>query len=146
MSAGQFGTVTRFDTPFGPAPRYRRRMGLVLTSVAILFLLLDAAMKLLALPNALLATALLGYPGTAAFARALGALLLVCTALYAWPRTAAFGAILLSAYLGGAVAAQVRIGSPLFSHILFGVYVAVFVWGGLFLRDQRVRALFTASP
>jgi hypothetical protein len=69
--------------------------------------------------------------------------LLVCTLLYMWPRTAPLGAILLTAYLGGAIASHVRIGSPLFSHILFGVYVALFIWGGLYLRDYRIRAIFS---
>jgi hypothetical protein len=116
---------------------------LVLTVLAVLFLLMDAVMKLLALPNVLTTTAMLGYPGTSNFARALGVVLLICTLLYAWPRTAALGAILLTGYLGGAVATHVRVGSPLFSHILFGLYVALFVWGGLFLRDHRVRAIFS---
>jgi hypothetical protein len=73
--------------------------------------------------------------------RGLGLLLLLCTALYAWPRTAVLGAILLTGYLGGAVASHVRLGNPLFTHILFGVYLGIFAWGGLFLRDARLRAL-----
>jgi len=71
----------------------------------------------------------------------LGLLLLVPTLLYIWPRTAILGAILVTAYLGGAVATHVRIASPLFSHILFGVYLGAMLWGGLWLRDPRVRAL-----
>ncbi len=98
-------------------------------------------MKLLALPAVLATMAQLGFPGTGQFARDLGAVLLVCTLLYAWPRTAALGAILLTGYLGGAIAAHVRIGDPIFTHVLFGVYVALFVWGGLVLRDERVRGL-----
>jgi hypothetical protein len=73
--------------------------------------------------------------------RGLGLVALICTALYAWPRTAVLGAILLTAYMGGAVATHLRIGNPLFSHMLFGVYLAVIAWGGLYLRDARVRAL-----
>ena len=68
-------------------------------------------------------------------------MLLGSTLLYAIPRTAVLGAILLTAYLGGAVATHVRVGSPLFSHTLFGVYLGVIVWGGLWLRDPRIRAL-----
>ena len=75
------------------------------------------------------------------FARGLGLLGLVCTALYAWPRTAVLGAILLTAYLGGAVATQLRVGSPIFSHLLFGVYLGLIAWAGLYLRDARLRAL-----
>ena len=123
----------------------RRRIGLALSAIALLFLLLDAVMKLLALPQVLSTTEQLGYPGTVEFARLLGMVLLVCTALYAWPRTAGLGAVLLTGYLGGAIATHVRVGSPLFTHILFGVYVALFVWGGLYLRDERVRALFAKT-
>jgi hypothetical protein len=71
----------------------------------------------------------------------LGVLLLTSLALYVFPRTAVLGAILLTGYLGGAVATHVRIGNPLFTHILFPVYVALMLWGGLYLRDARLRAL-----
>ena len=67
--------------------------------------------------------------------------MLACTILYAVPRTAVLGAILLTGYLGGAVATHVRVGSPLFSHVLFGVYLGVMFWGGLYLRDARLRLL-----
>ena len=117
------------------------RTGWVLTLIAVAFLTMDGVMKLLALPVVLSSTGQLGYPATASFAQGLGAVLLVCTALYLWPRTAFLGALLLTGYLGGAVASHVRIGSPVFTHILFGVYVGVFVWGGLYLRDARVRNL-----
>ena len=137
MNANTFAFTTRPRTA-----RYRRRIGIALSLFAVLFLLMDAVMKLLALPVVLSSTGELGYPGTGQFARNLGAVLMVCTLLYAWPRTAVLGAILLTGYLGGAIAAHVRIGSPLFTHVLFGAYVALFVWGGLFLRDERVRGLF----
>ena len=137
MNANTFGLAMRPKTA-----RLRRRIGVALTSLAVLFLLMDAVMKLLALPVVLSSTGQLGFPGTEQFARDLGAVLLVCTLLYAWPRTAVLGAILLTGYLGGAIAAHVRIGSPVFTHVLFGAYVALFVWGGLFLRDERVRGLF----
>ena len=78
-------------------------------------------------------------------ARNLGVILLVCTLLYAAPQTAMLGAILLTGYLGGAVATHVRVGSPLFSHVLFGVYLAVLMWGGLYLRDARLRAAGAAA-
>jgi hypothetical protein len=101
---------------------------------------MDATMKLLALSVVLETSGPLGFPG-ATMARGLGMLLLVCTLLYAAPQTAVLGAILLTGYLGGAVATHVRVGDPLFSHILFGVYVGVFLWLGLYLRDARLRAL-----
>lgn len=70
-----------------------------------------------------------------------GAILLVCTILYAVPRTSILGAVLLTGYLGGAIASHVRVGNPLFTHSLFPVYVAIFVWLGLYLRDERLRKL-----
>jgi hypothetical protein len=117
-----------------------RTIGWVLSGLAIAFLLMDATMKLLALSVVLETSGPLGFPG-ATMARGLGMLLLVCTLLYAAPQTAVLGAILLTGYLGGAVATHVRVGDPLFSHILFGVYVGVFLWLGLYLRDARLRAL-----
>jgi DoxX-like family len=74
-------------------------------------------------------------------ARLLGVLAIVSTILYAIPRTSVLGAILLTGYLGGAIATQLRIGSPPFTHLLFGVYLGLMVWGGLYLRDERLRAL-----
>jgi hypothetical protein len=113
--------------------------GWALSTIVVLFLLMDAAMKLLALPVVLEASAELGFAGEG-MARALGVLLLVCTLLHLAPRTAVIGAILLTGYLGGAVAAHVRVGSPLLSHVLFGVYLGVMLWGGLYLRNPRFRA------
>jgi len=117
-----------------------RTIGWVLSGLVIAFLLMDATMKLLALPIVLETQAPLGFEGEA-IARGLGVLLLVCTLLYAAPQTAVLGAILLTGYLGGAVVTHVRVGDPLFSHILFGVYLGVLLWLGLYLRDARVRAL-----
>jgi DoxX-like family len=114
--------------------------GWVLCGIVTAFLLMDAIMKLLAMPVVLETSGPLGFPG-ADTARGLGAVLLVCTVLYAAPQTAALGAILLTGYLGGAVATHVRVGSPLFTHVLFGVYLGVFLWLGLYLRDARLRAL-----
>lgn len=116
-------------------------IGWALSGLAILFLAMDAAMKLLALPIVVKSGDALGFPG-AEMARTLGLVLAVCTALYAFPRTSVLGAILLTGYLGGAIAAHVRAGSPLFTHVLFGVYVAIVVWAGLYLRDAELPALF----
>jgi hypothetical protein len=118
-----------------------RRMGYALSTLPILFLLMDIVMKLLALPIVLSTSEQLGYPGTPAMAHTLGILLLVCTALYVYPRTAVLGAILLTAFLGGTVATHVRVGNPLFTHTLFGVYLALLLWGGLWLRNAALRAL-----
>jgi len=115
--------------------------GWVMSGLVIAFMLMDATMKLLALPVVLETSGQLGFSG-AGMAHGLGLLLLICTVLYAVPHTALLGAILLTGYLGGAVATHVRVGSPLFTHILFGVYLGVLLWGGLWLRDTRVRQLF----
>ncbi|ODT02968.1 MAG: hypothetical protein ABS58_17160 [Mesorhizobium sp. SCN 65-20] len=113
--------------------------GRVLSGLVIAFLVFDAAIKLVPLQVVIDTTAALGFPPE--LARTLGVLTLACTVLYAWPRTAVLGAILLTGYLGGAIAIHVRIGNPLFTHSLFGVYLGLMAWGGLYLRDERVRAL-----
>jgi hypothetical protein len=115
--------------------------GRALSALAILFLAMDAGGKLI-VPELMIANSPpLGLPADADFMRLLGAVLAICTALYAWPRTATLGAVLLTAYLGGAVATHLRVGSPLLTHTLFGVYLGLLVWGGHWLRDPRVRAL-----
>lgn len=115
--------------------------GRALSALVVLFLLMDAGMKLAVLQPVIDTTATLGWPTEANFLRGLGLVLLLCTVLYALPQTAILGAILLTGYLGGVVATHVRIASPLFSHVLFGVYLGALLWGGLYLRDPRVRAL-----
>ncbi|MCU1226054.1 MAG: Arginine/ornithine antiporter ArcD [Edaphobacter sp.] len=115
--------------------------GRILSGLAVLFLLMDGAMKLVhPLPAPVVeAQAQLGLPESLTFG--IGILLLACTILYAIPRTSVFGAILLTGYLGGAIALQLRVGNPLFSHVLFPVYIALLIWGGLFLRENRLREL-----
>ena len=120
-----------------------RRMkwgGYVLTGLVVVFLVMDTTMKLLQLDVVKSTMVELGWPGEMGLP--LGVILAVCTVLYVVPQTAVLGAVLLTAYLGGAVATHVRIGSPLFSHVLFGVYIGVMMWGGLWLREPRLRALF----
>ena len=115
--------------------------GRTLSGLAILFLAADALGKLIA-PDLMIAnTPPLGLPADPALYRLLGDILAVCTALYAWPRTAFLGAVMLTGYLGGAIAVNVRAEMPLVSNTLFGVYVALFVWGGLYLRNPALRAL-----
>lgn len=126
----------------------KRTLGWVMSGLLIAFMLMDAGMKLVPLQVVIDTTGGLGYPTSPGMIRGLGILALACTALYAWPRTSVLGAILLTGYMGGAVATHVRIGSPLFSHILFGVYLGLLGWGGLYLRDPRIRALlpFRTAP
>lgn len=118
-----------------------RKSGWIISGLVTAFLLLDSVMKLLAVPQVLSTSAELGFPG-APMARGLGILLLACTLLYITPRTALLGAVLVTGYLGGAVATHLRLGNPVFSHTLFGVYVGIAMWLGLYLRDPRMRAVF----
>lgn len=113
--------------------------GRILSGLAILFLIFDGMIKLPPLDLVTTTMKELGYPTTNSFARFLGVVTLACTALYAWPRTALLGAVLLTGLFGGAIATHLRIGSPLVSHTLFGIYFGITVWGGLWLRDERVR-------
>ncbi|WP_422059775.1 DoxX family protein [Sphingopyxis sp.] len=123
-------------------PKGQLNAGRTLSGLVILFLLFDAGLKLIAPQIAIrYSPPGLGWPLDGPTMGLLGMLLLVPTLLYIWPRTAILGAILITGYLGGAIATHVRIGSPLFSHSLFGVYLGVMLWGGLWLRDPRVRAL-----
>ncbi|MES2522439.1 MAG: DoxX family protein [Gemmatimonadota bacterium] len=117
--------------------------GRVLLAVGVLFLLFDITVKLMVSPEAVAGTTALGY--AAHHLPVLAALEVVCLVLYLIPRTAPIGAVLWTGYLGGAIATHLRIDNPLFSHILFPVYVAAILWGALYLRDARVRALI-ASP
>lgn len=119
--------------------------GRVLSGLAAAFLLLDAGMKLAAPVLVAANSPDLGWPLDTATIRMLGVLLLVPTLLYIWPRTALLGAVLVTGYLGGAIATHLRIDSPLFSHTLFGVYLALLVWGGLWLRNPALRALLADS-
>ncbi len=116
------------------------KAGWIISGLVIAFLLMDAVMKLLAVAPVLEAGGKIGFPG-AAMARGLGALLLVCTLLHVAPRTAVLGAVLVTAYLGGAVATHLRLGNPLLSHTLFGVYVGIAMWVGLYLREPRLRGV-----
>lgn len=118
------------------------RLGWALSGLSIAFLAMDAGGKLLAPETMIAYSPPLGIPADPGFYRELGLILAISTALYAWPRTAFLGAVLLTGYLGGAVASHLRVGSPLLSNTLFGVYIGLFVWGGLWLREPRLRALF----
>lgn len=112
-------------------------IGRTISALAVSFLLFDSTGKLLEVQPVIDGTLALGYPRDLVFT--LGVILLAGVLAYLCPRTSVLGALLLTAYLGGAVASQVRVQAPLFTHILFPIYVAVFVWGGLLLRDARLR-------
>jgi len=113
--------------------------GRVLSGLVVLFLIPDGIIKFIKPAPVVDAFAHLGLP--LSLANTLGVLLLLCTAIYVFPRTSVLGAILLTGYLGGAVATHLRVGDPLFSHVLFPTYLGVLLWLGLYLRDSRLRAL-----
>jgi len=113
--------------------------GRVLSGLAALFLAFDTLGKLLLLPPVVEGTAGLGYP--VGSIRGIGIAQLVCLVLYLVPRTRVLGAVVLTGYLGGAVATHVRIGSPLLTHVLFPTYIAALAGGGLWLREGRLRSL-----
>lgn len=118
-----------------------RRSGIALTVLVALLLAMDAGGKLLA-PEIMIANSPpLGLPGDPAFHRMLGVILAASLALYLIPRTAVLGAIVLTGYLGGAVAAHARIGSPLGTHTLVGVYLGIALWTALWCRLPALRAL-----
>ena len=117
----------------------KRLSGMVISGLATLFLLMDVGMKFARPAIVTETTVKLGYQERAI--TPLAVVLLACTLLYAVPRTAVLGAILLTGYLGGAVATHVRVGDPLFSHALFPVYLGIMVWLGLYLRSRVLRSL-----
>ena len=113
--------------------------GIIVSALPALFLLVDAAGKLLKPEPVVSGTLELGYSENVIVP--LGITLLVSVILYAVPATSVLGAILLTGYLGGAVATHVRVGNPLATHVLFPIYIGVLLWLGLYLRDMRIREL-----
>jgi hypothetical protein len=116
-------------------------LGRVLSGLVIVFMLFDGAIKLVPWPVVTETMDRIGYGSSETLARTLGVITMACTLLYAIPPTSIVGAILLTGYLGGAMASHLRIGSPLLSHTLFGLYLGLMVWGGLWLRDRNLRTL-----
>jgi hypothetical protein len=117
--------------------------GWVMSGLVIAFMLFDGGIKLVPLDIVIKTSEQMGIPGS--LARPLGVIGLACTVLYAIPRTSVLGAILLTGYMGGAIASHLRLGDPLFTHTLFGVSLGLLAWGGLYLRDGRLRALIPAQ-
>jgi hypothetical protein len=125
------------------ATRTREWAGRILSALPVLFFLIDGGMKLFKPPVVIESTIQLGYPESAIVG--IGTVLLACTALYVIRRTAVLGAVLLTGYLGGAVATHVRMGGPWFN-ILFPVVLGVIAWAGLYLRDSRLEAVIINQP
>jgi hypothetical protein len=132
--------MTLSESAIAPSKR-RRWIGRVATTIAVLFLIFDLSIKLVHIQPVTDAFARLGIPDH--LAATIGMLELICLAIYLIPRTAVVGAVLLTGFLGGAIMLHVRIGDPLFSHILFPVYIGALLWVGLYLRDPRLRALLS---
>jgi hypothetical protein len=114
-------------------------IGRVITTLVVLFLIIDLTIHIMNIAPVVESMTTLGYPTY--LSPLLGVLELVCLGLYLYPRTSVLGAILWTGYLGGAVASNLRIEGPLFSHILFPVYIGLMLWGGLYLKDEKLRAL-----
>ena len=129
---------TTLSAPAMSTSSARLWTGRVLTGIAVLFLVFDATFKLFVSPEAVAGTVDLGWAEH--HLRILAVIQFVCLAVYLVPRTAPLGAVLWTGYLGGAIATHLRVDNPLFSHTLFPIYVAALLWGGLYLRDARVRA------
>ena len=134
VNAGTFGTVQS---------RGAWRTGWILSGIVIVLLAFDSLTKIFPNRQTIEGTLHLGYQ--LHHIQIIGAIALVCLILYIIPRTAPIGAVLFTGYLGGAVASNLRLDFPLFTYILAPIYVAVFLWGGLYLRDERVRALLRAA-
>lgn len=113
--------------------------GWTLSGLFIAFMIFDVTIKLIGHPEVAKSAARLGLPPDSGFA--IGVMETIVLALYVVPRTAVLGAVLVAALMGGTCAVHLLNGNPLFSHMLFGPYLAIFAWGGLWLRDERVRAL-----
>lgn len=114
--------------------------GRVMSALFVLFLLMDSVIKLIPIQPVIKSMTEMQLP--VSMARPIGIIELVSLALYLWPRSAVLGAVLFTGVFGGAIASHWRLGDPLFSHVLFGVYLGILMWGGLWLRDAGLRSLF----
>jgi hypothetical protein len=113
--------------------------GRIITGIIAALLALDAGFKLVAARSAAAASAQLGFTAEQVFV--IGVIGAICLVLYLIPRVAPLGAVLWTGYLGGAIVTHFRVGNPLLTHTLFPIFVAALIWGGLYLRDPRVRAV-----
>jgi len=143
MSATLLASAPLAASPIADASARARWAGRVLTGLAVLFLVFDATIKLVGVKEAVEGTVQLGYAPH--HLPIIGLIEVACLVVYLVPRTAPLGAVLWTGYFGGAIATHLRLDNPLFTHVLFPIYVAALVWGGLYLRDARVRALLGAA-
>jgi len=131
------------QTTFQTAPQSKVMLwaGRIITGIVILFMVFDVGIKLIGIDIVRESMLRLGYPESLASGREIGILELICLLLYVIPRTSVLGAILLTGIMGGAIASHLRVGDPLPTHTLFGVYLGLLIWGGIYLRSERLRAL-----
>jgi hypothetical protein len=127
------------ESAAGTVSNARLWAGRIISAIPVLFLIFDGAIKVPNIAPVVKASVQLGLPEN--LAPAIGILEIACAALYAIPRTSVLGAILLTGFLGGAIAIHVRVGDPLFTHTFFPIYVGLMVWGGLFLREARLQTM-----
>ena len=128
-------------TQMAPASKKGVLAGRIMSGLVIAFLAFDAVFKFVKPAPAPVVETMAHLGWSLSLAPVLGIILLVSTVLYVIPITSILGAILLTGYLGGAIATHLRVGDPLFSHVLFPTYLGVLLWGGLYLREPRLRAL-----
>jgi hypothetical protein len=121
----------------------RRAGGRIVTGLGVAFLIFDTVVKFTTVDAVANANAQLGFPS--GYIAGVGVLEAICLAIYLIPRTSIVGAVIFTGYLGGAIALHTRVGNPLFSHVLFPVYIATLLWLGLYLRDARLRAIATLA-
>lgn len=126
-------------TQTAPDSKTKLWAGRIITALPVVFLLFDSVIHMMRIAPVVDSFNQLGYP--LSLALGMGIIELVCVIVYVIPSTSILGAVLLTGYLGGAVATQIRVGAPLFSTVLFPVYVGLLIWGGLYLRDERLRTL-----
>jgi hypothetical protein len=132
-------TASVSNSQIAPVSQKALWAGRVISALAVLFLLFDGGIKLVKPASVVELFTQLGYPGSLLLG--VGILELACTVVYVIPRSCVLGAILLTGFLGGAITSHLRVGDPIFTHLLFPIYVGVLIWGGLFLRESRLRAL-----
>jgi len=113
--------------------------GRVLTGIVAILLAMDAGVKLMLAKPAVEGSAALGFTPQQVFV--VGVIAAICLVLYLIPRTAPIGAVLWTGYFGGAIVTHFRLGNPLLTHVLSPIYVSILIWGSLYLRDPRVRAV-----
>ena len=134
-------TPSRTSTTAATSRPSRRAVvaGRILTGIVALLLTLDAGIKLVRAKAAVEGSAQLGFTPDQVFV--IGVIAAVCLVVYLIPRTAPLGAVLWTGYFGGAIVTHLRVGDPLFSHVLFPIYVSTLIWASVYLRDPRVRAV-----